>query len=61
VNRLDSRRLEVELDQIERELPFAPDAEKTTLMRRVDALTRQLKKLNPARWNMRRTGGRSAR
>ena len=61
VNRLDSRRLVAELQRIERELPFAPDAEKTELMRRVETLTRQIKKLNPARWNMRRTGGRSAR
>ena len=61
VNRLDSRRLEVELERIERELPFAPEAEKTELMRRVDTLTRQIKKLNPARWNLMRTGRSSAR
>ena len=61
VNRLDSRRLEAELERIARELPFAPEAEKTELMRRVDTLTRQIKKLNPARWNLMRTGRSSAR
>jgi hypothetical protein len=61
VNRLDSRKLEAELERIERELPFAPEAERTELMRRVDTLARQIKKLNPARWNLTRTGRSSAR
>ncbi|MBI2072056.1 MAG: DNA primase [Gemmatimonadetes bacterium] len=61
VNRLDSRRLEAEVERIERELPFAAEAEKTELMRRVDTLARQIKKLNPARWNVMRTGRSGAR
>ncbi|MBI3081619.1 MAG: toprim domain-containing protein, partial [Gemmatimonadetes bacterium] len=61
VNRLDSRRLEAEVERIERALPFAAEAEKTELMRRVDTLARQIKKLNPARWNVMRTGRSGAR
>jgi len=61
VNRLDSRRLEAELERLERELPFAAEGEKNELMRRVDTLSRQINKLNPARWNVMRTGRSSAR
>jgi DNA primase len=61
MNRLDSRRLEVELARIERALPFAGDSEKTELMRQADTLSRQINKLNPARWNVIRTGRSSAR
>jgi DNA primase len=61
MNRLDSRRLEVELERIERALPFAGETEKTDLMRQADTLSRQIRKLNPARWNVIRTGRSSAR
>ncbi len=61
MNRLDSRRLEAELEQIERALPFAGETEKTDLMRQADTLSRQIRRLNPARWNVIRTGRSSAR
>ena len=50
MNRLDSRRLEVEREQIARGLPFASETEQDEQLRQVDALSRQIKKLNPARW-----------
>ncbi len=59
--RLDSRRLEAELERIERALPFAPEAEKPDLMRRADSLSKQIRTLNPARWNVMRTGRSGAR
>jgi DNA primase len=61
LRRLDSRRLEAELERIERALPFAPEAEKPDLMRRADSLSKQIRTLNPARWNVMRTGRSGAR
>lgn len=61
LRRLDSRRLEIELERIERALPFAPEAEKSDLMRRAEMLSKQIRTLNPARWNVMRTGRSGAR
>ncbi len=61
INRLDSRRLEAQLRDVEASLPFAKENEKVDLVRKVDQLSRQIAKLNPGRWNVMRTGRGSAR
>jgi DNA primase len=58
VNQLDSRRLEAEYRDLSRRLPLAAEEEKPALASRVQALGRQIAKLNPGRWNVIRKGGR---
>ncbi|OGU09958.1 MAG: DNA primase [Gemmatimonadetes bacterium RBG_16_66_8] len=61
LNRLDSRSLQVQFDELERALPFAPEGEKPELVRQLDVLGREISKLNPAHWNVIRKGRSSAR
>ena len=62
LNSLESRRLRVELDELQRTMAFKPEAEQSELLRRADTLTRQINKLSPAaNWNVIRTGRSSAR
>lgn len=61
INRVDSRRLEAQLRDVEASLPFAQENEKVDLVRKVDQLSRQIAKLNPGRWNVMRRGRSSAR
>ena len=61
VNRLDARRLERELKELERKIPLATEDEKPALAKRVDTLSREIARLNPGRWNVirrRRSGAR---
>jgi DNA primase len=52
LNRLDSRRLEVERERIARGLPFASAAEQDDDLRQVDVLSRQIREKNPGRWKL---------
>ncbi len=61
LTRLESRPLERELRELDRRIPLAAEADKPELLKRKDALSRQLSKMNPARWNVIRRGRSSAR
>lgn len=61
LNRLEARQVERELHEIDRRLPLAPEAEKTTLAKQKEALSRELSRLHPGRWNVIRKGRGSAR
>jgi DNA primase len=61
LNRLEARRMERQLREIDRRLPLAPEPEKTTLARQKEALSRELSRLHPGRWNVIRKGRSSAR
>ncbi len=61
VDRLLSRRLERQLLEVERRLPLVSDDEKATLAQEKDQLSREISRLNPARWNVIRKGRSSAR
>ncbi|MDH3498115.1 MAG: DNA primase [Gemmatimonadota bacterium] len=61
VDRLLSRRLERQLLDLERRLPLVSDDEKATLAQEKDQLSREISRLNPARWNVIRKGRSSAR
>jgi DNA primase len=61
INRLDSRRLVAELEEVRRAIPFAADSDKPELVRRADSLSRRIAKLNPGRWNVMQTGRSGAR
>lgn len=56
LNKLDSRRLEGELRELQRRLPLASEDKKPELVRKVDSLSRQIAKLNPGRWTVIRKG-----
>ena len=61
LNRLEAWRVEQQLREIDRRLPLAPEDEKTTLARQKEALSRELSRLHPGRWNVIRKGRSSAR
>jgi DNA primase len=61
VNRLEARRVERELREITRRLPLAPETEKPALAKQKEALSRELARLHPGRWNVIRKGRSSAR
>lgn len=61
LNRLEAWRVELQLREIDRRLPLAPEAEKTSLTREKEALSRELSRLHPGRWNVIRKGRSSAR
>jgi len=61
VNRIEARRVEQELREIDRRLPFAPETEKSTLTKQKKTLSRELARLHPGRWNVIRKGRSSAR
>ncbi|MDH4350690.1 MAG: hypothetical protein OEW56_06050, partial [Gemmatimonadota bacterium] len=61
LNRLEARRVERELREIDRRLPLAPEAEKSTLAKQKEVLSRELSRLHPGRWNVIRKGRSSAR
>jgi DNA primase len=61
LNRLEARRVERQLREIDRRLPLAPEPEKTSLAREKEALSRELSRLHPGRWNVIRKGRSSAR
>jgi DNA primase len=61
VNRLDARRVERELRDVARRLPLAPEDEKPALAKQKEALSRELARLHPGRWNVIRKGRSSAR
>jgi DNA primase len=61
VNRLEARRVERELRELSRRLPLAPEDEKPALAKQKEALSRELARLHPGRWNVIRKGRSSAR
>jgi DNA primase len=61
LNRLEAWRVELQLREIDRRLPLAPEAEKTSLTRQKEVLSRELSRLHPGRWNVIRKGRSSAR
>jgi len=61
LNRLEAHRVERQLREIDRRLPLAPESEKTSLAREKEALSRELSRLHPGRWNVIRKGRSSAR
>jgi DNA primase len=61
VDRIEARRLERELRELDRQLPLAPEAEKVVLAKRKEVLSRELARLHPGRWNVIRKGRSSAR
>ena len=61
INRLEARRMERELRDIDRRFPLVAEDEKSALAKRKEALSRELARLNPGRWNVIRRGRSSAR
>jgi hypothetical protein len=61
VNRLEARRMERELREIDRRFPLVADDEKPALAKQKEALSRELARLNPGRWSVIRRGRSSAR
>jgi DNA primase len=61
LNRLEARRVERELRDLDRQLPLAPEAEKPELAKRKEMLSRELHRLHPGRWNVIRKGRSGAR
>jgi DNA primase len=61
LNRLEAQRLERQLREINRRLPLASEADKSTLAKEKEALSRELSRLHPGRWNVIRKGRSSAR
>jgi len=61
LDRLESRRLEVQLRDLDRRIPLATGDEQVTMARQKDQLSRKIAELNPGRWNVIRTGRGSAR
>ncbi|HEX9633857.1 MAG TPA: DNA primase [Gemmatimonadales bacterium] len=61
LDRLEARRVERQMWEINRRLPLAAEPEKTTLAREKEALSRELSRLDPGRWNVIRKGRSSAR
>jgi hypothetical protein len=61
LDRLESRRLEVQLRDLDRRIPLATGDEQVTMAREKDQLSRKIAELNPGRWNVIRTGRGSAR
>jgi DNA primase len=62
LNSLESRRLRAELDELRRAMPFKSGDEQSEMLRKVDAVTREINRLSPAaNWNVIRTGRGSAR
>jgi hypothetical protein len=61
LDRLESRRLVAQLEELDRRLPLATADEQVTMAREKDRLSRKIAQLNPARWNVIRTGRGSAR
>jgi DNA primase len=60
VDRLESRRLERRMHEVDRRLPFATAEEQMVLAREKDTLSRQMAQLNPGRWQVIRKGRSSA-
>lgn len=60
--RIQSRPLEAQLDALERRMTVASEQEKMDFAQQIDVLSRQIRKLNPGRWNVirrrRRSGAR---
>jgi DNA primase len=61
LDRLECRRLEAQLRDLDRRLSLATGPEQETMVRQKNQLSRRIAELNPARWNVIRTGRRSAR
>jgi DNA primase len=61
VNRLEARRMERELREIDRRFPLVAEDEKPALAKQKEALSRELARLNPGRWSVIRRGRSSAR
>ncbi len=60
LNQLRGRGIESELETLRRHMAVAPEEEKPRIVRQIDSLSRQLATLRPGRWNVIRTGRRSA-
>lgn len=60
VDRLEGRRIERRMHEVDRRLPFANAEEQMALAREKDTLSRKMAQLNPARWNVIRKGRSSA-
>jgi DNA primase len=60
VDRLEGRRIERRMHEVDRRLPFANAEEQVALAREKDTLSRRMAQLNPARWNVIRKGRSSA-
>jgi hypothetical protein len=58
LNALAGRGLEVEMNDLKRRLPLAPDSEKPALTRQLGVLSRRLSELKPSRWPVIYQGGR---
>lgn len=61
IDRLQSRKLEREVQDLNRRIPLADETDKPALMRQKDVLSREIAKLNPGRWNVINRGRTSAR
>ena len=61
LDRIESRSMDADLQEIRRRLPLAEELDKEQLTRDVVALRTQANQLNPARWNVIRKGRNSGR
>ncbi len=61
LRQVESRSLERRLRDIDRRMTIASEDEKVELVREMDSLNREIRRLNPSRWNVLRKGRSSAR
>jgi DNA primase len=61
LGQIESRRLEQQLQDLDRRMPLATPDEQVTMAREKDRLSRKIAELHPARWNVIRKGRGSAR
>jgi hypothetical protein len=61
LNRLEGRRVEQRLAEIDRRMPVASEDEKIALAREKETLSRRMRQLNPSRWKVIQPGRSRAR